>query len=102
KDITLGVENAKQVFEKYATPYFQKYDSLEKLSDLLNREAPPKDLKGNFQFHGNKADAPVIGIIAAFILQEKDIDKLIKYHLDNPTSTSLQHDLKLVKNYFKN
>ncbi|WP_397363653.1 hypothetical protein [Olleya sp. R77988] len=80
-DIKIGINNVKYIFENFAELYFQRYGSIEKVSNLLNRKKHQEDLKGNFQFHGTKEDAAINGIIASKILNEKDIEELKTNHL---------------------
>ena len=90
-DIKIGFNNAKYVYENFAELYFQKYGSIEKLSNLLNREKHQEELKGNFQFHGTKEDAAINGIIASKILNEKDMEELKTKHLRwNKSSKNLE------------
>jgi len=101
EDVKIGLENTKHIFENYAANYFKKYGSLEKFNNLVNRERYEEDLRGNFNFHGNKEDAAINGIIASKILKEKGTENLKKKHLSNNQSESLESIFKLVDEYFE-
>lgn len=101
EDVKVGIENVKFIFENYAKEYFKKYDSILKFSQLVNRGKYEEDLRGDFQFHGNKEDAAINGIIASNLLKEKDIDDLKRRHLTNISSKDLESTFKLIDKYFE-
>jgi hypothetical protein len=102
EDVIIGVENIKFIFENYATNYFQKYDSIAKFSELVNRIKHQEDLRGNFQFHGSKEDAAVNGIIASRILKEEETEDLKRKHLANNPSEDFKLTIELINKYFEN
>jgi hypothetical protein len=102
EDVNIAIENVKFIFENYATEYFQKYDSISKFSELVNRERYEEDIRGNIQYHGGKEDAAINGIIASSILEEKDVEILKQKHLANIPSEDLGSIFNLISEYFEN
>lgn len=101
EDVEVAIENAKYIFEKYASQYFQKYNSIFKFSQLVNREKHIEDLRGNFQFHGSKVDTAINGIIASRILKEEGTEDLKRKHLANNPREDLKSTFELIDKYFE-
>lgn len=101
EDVKLGFENAMFIFDNYSKEYFRKYNSLSKLSQLVNREKNEFDLRGNFKFHGSNEDAAIIGIIASKILVENDTEELKRKHLSLIPCENLKATFNQIDKYFE-
>ena len=69
-----------KIYEVFAIPYFEKYNSLFKLNELVNKTEYISSKYKNFLYHNTPPEIFFVGLIVGFLLQE-DVASMIKKHL---------------------
>jgi hypothetical protein len=82
-EVQMGVKKTIDVYEQFASAYFQTYNTLQSLNDLLNDQEIYYNKIGNNKYHGDVTESITKGLIVAKILHRKDYDQIERSRLDS-------------------
>lgn len=75
-----AIREISKIFHIHAMPYFENYNTLEALNELINGEPIEENKIGNGKFHGATLDSVFRGLITAKLLDRSDFPVLEEYY----------------------
>lgn len=94
EDIPKLFAHIKMVYQEMAMKFYNRSNSLEKLSEIVNDRDFNNELMGNIDYHGSTIDTITAGIIAYHLLNKPNFKIIQERHLARLRTFDLTLDVK--------